>query len=146
MKENLFEILKIIREKANAFFCSELEKRKVDGICSTHGSILEALYHTEKGYMRMNEVAHKICRTKSTVTELVSKLERLGYVKKVTCPNDHRVTFLKLTKAGMNYKQKHDEITTELYTMIYKGFSEDEKLFLKKMLKRLSNNLDNDLI
>ena len=44
----------------------------------------------------MKEISELISKDKSTVTSLVNKLEKIGYVRKVACENDKRIVFLEL--------------------------------------------------
>ena len=46
--------------------------------------------------LSMKEISELISKDKSTVTSLVNKLEKIGYVRKVACENDKRIVFLEL--------------------------------------------------
>jgi DNA-binding MarR family transcriptional regulator len=141
MDKEIFNKMKNIRKKANDYFCEQMKKNNIKKICSSHGSILIALYRAENSRMQMNEIAKTIKRSKSTVTELVNKLVRLDYVKKEKCSSDSRITYIKLTKKGQKIKDKYEKIYNNLLEKTFKGFSDDEIRFLKGLLNRLNNNL-----
>ncbi|TYB31124.1 MAG: MarR family transcriptional regulator [Candidatus Mcinerneyibacterium aminivorans] len=141
MDKDIFNKMKNIRKKANDYFCEQMKKNNIKKICSSHGSILIALYRAENSRMQMNEIAKTIKRSKSTVTELVNKLVRLDYVKKEKCSSDSRITYIKLTKKGQKIKDKYERIYNNLLEKTFKGFSDDEIRFLKGLLNRLNNNL-----
>jgi DNA-binding MarR family transcriptional regulator len=50
--------------------------------------------------MRMHDLASSIILSRSGLTRLVDRLERDGYIKRVSCPSDARGAFAQLTPAG----------------------------------------------
>ena len=83
-----------------------------------------------------------IGKDKSTVTALVNKLSKLGYVKKEKCKKDRRVTYVEITEKSEEIEEKFNEISKDVYSTAYKNFSEDEKELFLKLLKKLNNNFD----
>ena len=70
-----------LRESGNRFILAELEKVGLSDIAPSHGDILVRLLACEA--CNMSELAKQVHRTKSTVTALVEKLERNGYVLRI---------------------------------------------------------------
>ena len=64
-----------IHEYADRFIIQELKKNNITGLVPSHGEILLWLYQNDK--MTMKNIADKIHRSKSTVTVLVNKLEKI---------------------------------------------------------------------
>ena len=56
--------------------------------------------HEAGGRLRMQELAAAVVLSKSGLTRLVDRLERAGYVARVSCASDRRVTFAEITDAG----------------------------------------------
>ena len=83
----------------------EFKKLGIKNLVSSHALILACLYKN-KGKAKMGSLATSIKRTKSTVTELVSKLVRLGYVKKLGLKGDKRVIKVVLTEIRLGLKKK----------------------------------------
>lgn len=77
-----------LRESGNRFILAELEKAGLGDIVPSHGDILVRLLSCEA--CNMSELARQVRRTKSTVTTLVEKLERNGYVLRMPDPEDSR--------------------------------------------------------
>ena len=86
-----------IREGYNKFLEKELDKKGITGLVSSHGAILSVLYK-HNGTLPVLQIADLINRTKSTVTELIAKLEKNEYVIKKPNPDDKRSTLIELTK------------------------------------------------
>ena len=127
-----------IRDAVNNLILSELNKHGVNGIAPSHGDILMCLY--EKNSLSVKELAEKIHRTQPTVTVLIDKLQKLGYVERIKSWEDNRVTLIKLTEKGVHLKPIFREISKKLNTVIYGGLKDNEKeqveYLLEKILKR----------
>jgi DNA-binding MarR family transcriptional regulator len=127
-----------IREKANRFIMSEMQKHGIEDIATSHGDIIYALYKTPR--LTMAEIAGKIGKDKSTVTALVDKLVRLGYVVKERDTEDTRVIYVSLTDKGNGLKPIFEEISGKLVALFYAGVSEKEKEEVLELLTRIYNN------
>lgn len=71
---------------------------KRNGLSAAEFSILELLYH--KGKMPLQRVGDTILVSSGGVTYTVDKLEEKGYLCRVSCPEDRRITYAELTEAG----------------------------------------------
>ena len=85
----------------------------------------------------MKEVADKINRTRPTVTVLVDKLEKLGYIKREVSEKDNRYTYIYLTKKGKDFKPVFEKISNKLNDMLYKNLSKDESDILENLLQKI---------
>jgi Transcriptional regulators len=127
-----------IREKANEFILKELELVGFKDIAPSHGEILATLFrHNE---CTMTELANSIHRDRSTVTTLVNKLIKLGYVSSKKDPNDNRSTIIFLSEKGRELEPSFREISEKLYDIEYKGITEEEKETFQKILEKIYNN------
>ncbi|WP_461206013.1 MarR family winged helix-turn-helix transcriptional regulator [Clostridium sp. DL1XJH146] len=127
------------KKKMIDFLEKKLEEQDIYGLIPSHGNILTALYENEKE-LTMKEIARIIGKDKSTVTPLINKLVKLGYVEKLKCEKDKRITFIKLTEKGRENESKYMNISKEIYETAYKGFTEEEKEVFLRLLKKMNNN------
>ena len=134
MKEMLSLVSKI-HEKGNRFIIEELKNNGAEGLVPSHGDILVCLY--ENGKMTMKDIANCIHRTKPTVTVLVDKLEKLGYVKREASDKDSRSTNIVLTQQGEDFKVIFEKISKELNKMLYKNLSSEESELIEKLLRKV---------
>ena len=132
---NMLTLISKIHEKGNRFIIEELKKNGAVGLVPSHGDILVCLYQNDK--MTMKEIAEKIHRTRPTVTVLVDKLEKLGYLKREISQNDNRYTYITLTKKGQDFKPVFEKISEDLNNMLYKNLSEEESDILENLLKKV---------
>lgn len=132
---NLLSLISKIHEKGNRFIVEELNKNGAEGLVPSHGDILVCLYQNDK--MTMKEIADKINRTRPTVTVLVDKLEKLGYLKREVSQEDSRYTYIVLTKKGQDFKPIFEKISKNLNNMLYENLSEEESDILENLLQKI---------
>lgn len=133
--KNLLSLISKIHEKGNRYIIEELKENGADGLVPSHGDILVCLYEQNK--MTMKDIADKIHRTRPTVTVLVDKLEKLGYLKRETSQDDNRYTYITLTKKGQDFKPIFERISEDLNNMLYKNLSEAESAILENLLEKI---------
>ena len=134
MKEMLSLVSKI-HEKGNRFIIEELKNNGAEGLVPSHGDILVCLY--KNGKMTMKDIANSIHRTKPTVTVLIDKLEKLGYLKREDSDEDSRSTNIVLTQKGVDFKVIFEKISEELNKMLYKNLSLEESELIEKLLRKV---------
>ena len=131
----ILSLISKIHEKGNRFIIEELKNNGVEGLAPSHGDILVCLYQNAK--MTMKDIADCIHRTKPTVTVLVDKLEKLGYLKRKASDKDSRYTYVILTQKGEDFKATFDQISNDLNKMLNKNLSENEVKLLEELLKKM---------
>ncbi|WP_419881517.1 MarR family winged helix-turn-helix transcriptional regulator [Peribacillus sp. B-H-3] len=137
IKYNTASMVGKIRDAVNNTIVSELNKHGVNGISPSHGDILVCLY--EKNGLSVKELVKKIHRTQPTVTVLIDKLQKLGYVERIKSWEDSRVTLINLTEKGIQLEPIFHEISKKLNTMIYGGFTDSEKEQVEHLLEKILN-------
>ena len=131
----ILSLISKIHEKGNRFIIEELKNNGVEGLVPSHGDILVCLYKNNK--MTMKDIANCIHRTKPTVTVLVDKLEKLGYLKRAASDKDSRSTYVILTQKGEDFKATFDQISNNLNKMLNKNLSENEVKLLEELLRKV---------
>lgn len=124
-----------IHEKGNRFITEELNTNGIEGLVPSHGDILAVLYLNGKSTMK--DIANKIHRTKPTVTVLVNKLEKLGFVKREKSDKDNRITYILPTQKALDFKPVFEKISTELNELLCKNLTEEESIILDNLLKKM---------
>ncbi len=127
-----------IKDEANQFIVKELEKYGIEGIVPSHGSILIALFN--KKQMTMKEIAEFIRRKQPTVTILIDKLLKYGYVEKRKDAEDSRSFIIQLTDKGEDFRTTFTEISDRLNKKIHRGITDNELEIFDKVLKQIAGN------
>lgn len=123
-----------LREAGNAFILAELKKVGLHDIAPSHGDILSQLLTCES--RNMSELAGHAHRTKSTVTTLVTKLEKSGYVERIPDPEDSRGVKVRLTDKGRSLKPAFNAISDGLQQLVLSRLTEEEAEELERLLKK----------
>lgn len=105
------------------------------GLNPTEFAVLELLYH--KGDQPLQQIGGKILLASGSITYVVDKLEAKGYLRRVACPNDRRVTFASITDKGREFIEEvfpgHGERIHELMSVLTTEEKETAILLLKKL-------------
>jgi DNA-binding MarR family transcriptional regulator len=138
-KDHIIFLIGRIQYKANRFLTHELKAHHIKGLAPSHGEILGSLML--RGPLPMSEIARIIDKDKSTITALVNKLLKLGYVEKKSHLTDNRISLIALTRKGTALKTDFQLIAKKLRAQSYIGISDDEREMLVHLLKKLNNNI-----
>lgn len=113
-------------------------------LVSTHGLTLsdyEVLLHLSRapdGLLRRIDLAERVLLTPSGITRLLEGLERAGLVCRASCPTDARVSYAKLTDAGLERLRAASSTHLEGVSRLFVGqFSAAELTTLGTLLARL---------
>lgn len=125
---------KVIHESTNHFF-------QENGLNPTEFAVLELLYH--KGRQPLQQIGNKILLASGSITYVVDKLEKRGYISRVSCDSDRRVTFAEITNEGNAFMDqlfpRHEKQLVELMGAL----SEEEKLEVIDLVKKLGLSIKN---
>lgn len=123
-----------LRAQGNDMIVAGLRQRGVEGIVPSHGDIMHVLLRRKS--CSLSELAGRIGRTKSTVTVLVRKLEKAGYVRRAPDPADARGVRISLTERGRALEPAFREISDELEKYIRERLTDEEAARLEALLAR----------
>ncbi|MNI75364.1 HTH-type transcriptional regulator SarZ [compost metagenome] len=93
------------------------------------------LYREEALSIKM--LAERVQRTQPTVTVLVNKLEKLGYVERHKSAEDSRVTMIRLTEQGRKLEPVFNQVSKQINEMIYGGLSDEQAEQLELLLSSI---------
>lgn len=139
MNRELIKTIAEIDKKLKTRKLKELELRGVEGLASSHGDILVALFRS--GSLSMRDLSETIQRDKSTVTALVNKLVKLGYVEKYKGLEDSRINFVRLTPLAYEKRETFIEAADIIMEMFSRHVSEDEIKTALNILKKINSGL-----
>ncbi|WP_127529858.1 MarR family winged helix-turn-helix transcriptional regulator [Paenibacillus kobensis] len=135
---DIVSLISKIREKVNRHIVSEMAKQGMEEIGTSHGDILYALFKTPR--LTMADISRRINKDKSTVTALVDKLVRLGYLTKERDQEDARVVYVALTPKGSELEPIFESISREMLDRFYANVTDEERELLFGALTKIYNN------
>ena len=134
---NLFFIFDQTRETIIRAVELELEQSKTNSAqCNVFCMLTK-----EKNGVTQGDLAKKLCRNLNSVSTLISKMERQGFVKKTKNKEDGKV-YVTLTQQGSEVWEK---VSERAIFLTFSVLSEEEKEQLKVLLKKLWNEARNIL-
>ncbi len=79
---------------------------------------------------------------KSTLTSMLDRMEKSGFVARVPSKEDRRTINIKLTDQARALRDVYIKISKEKTDLFYKGFSAKEMGLFESYLQRILDNLE----
>lgn len=102
-------------------------------------------YLIRDGNLTIGELSEKMALAYSTITDLVDRMEKNNLVIRVRDDKDRRVVRIKVLDKGFEILQKVLIKRIEYLEEMLNSFTEDEKQFLVKSLKKLYIAMEREL-
>ncbi|MHA1166791.1 MAG: MarR family winged helix-turn-helix transcriptional regulator [Candidatus Hodarchaeales archaeon] len=130
-----------IHQLSGRIFTKKLKEHDIE-INPAQGRVLFPLWRKDR--IAINELVKETALGKSTLTTMLDRLERAGYLKRLHSETDRRNVIIELTEKNFRLKNEYNSVSTEMNELFYAGFSEKEvDQFEKYLLRILSNLMDN---
>ena len=118
---------------------TKLLKKYTTKINPAQGKILIML--AQNNDLSIKEIAQKTLLGKSTLTSMLDRLEKAGFVERRHLQKDRRTIIIHITQTGKALIGDYTKAAKELTTIIYKGFQDSDIEFIEKSLHKILNNL-----
>lgn len=80
------------------------------------------------GNLTLSQFCEKLSLAPSTGTELVNRMNELGYLTKGAEKKDQRLTMLSVSPKGIEFLKRRRETLTEIFTKFLQPFCEKDRL------------------
>ena len=115
-----------------------LSRNGLEDLAGARGRVIFALWNEDN--IPIKKLVEKTSLDKATLTGIIDRLERDGYVKRTPSPDDKRVTLISRTGKDEIFKSKIPEASDQQNKLFYKGFSTSEIKEFEEYLKRILQN------
>ncbi len=115
-----------------------LRRNELEDLAGARGRVIFALWNEDN--IPIKKLVEKTSLDKATLTGIIDRLERDGYVKRIPSPDDKRVTLVSRTGKDEIFKSKIPEVSKQQNKLFYKGFSTSEIKEFENYLKRILQN------
>jgi DNA-binding MarR family transcriptional regulator len=88
-----------------------------------------------------SELAEHLHVQPATITKMIKRMERTGFVERRQDTEDQRVSRVYLTDAGRDIRDAVEGVLRELEEQTFAGFSSEERALLNQLLLRVRDNL-----
>lgn len=117
------------------------------GLNKSQASILFMLHHEESVSQKplsQKELAKKLNVTAPSITSAIQKMERAEFIKRAPDENDQRIMRLYLDEKGKSCIEHVKEVTRKMDEIMFRGISQEEQLFLRRLLIQMFENLSQE--
>ena len=115
-----------------------LSRNGLENLAGARGRVIFALWNEDN--IPIKNLVEKTSLDKATLTGIIDRLERDGYVKRIPSPGDKRSTLNSRTGKDEIFKSKIPEVSDQQNKLFYKGFSVKEIKDFENYLKRILQN------
>ncbi len=99
--------------------------------------VLVRLGRSEAGRLTMGSLAEEVSLTTGGVTRSVDRMEAAGFVERVPCPTDRRVSYASLTDSGRAKLDEAAQVHAGNLRSVFATFSDEDRNTLDTLLDRL---------
>lgn len=125
----------VLSKAFNTLSAESVRDMKRHGLSPSEFTIMELLYH--KGRQSIQQIGDKILVTSGSMTYNIDKLENKGYIRRVPCPQDRRVTYAEMTDEGTQLLDRIFPLHADVLNSLMSGLTTEEKLLATGLLKKL---------
>ena len=127
-----------IHQISQRIWNSILKNYNLQDLSGARGRIIFALWNTDN--IPIKELVKKTSLDKATLTGIIDRLERDGFIIRSHNPQDKREIIISRTGKDEIFKTKIPAASDEQNALFYKDFSQEEIFNFEKMLKKILKN------
>lgn len=146
-QENKDDILKLSNQLCFPLYASGKEitrryKPLLDKLDLTYTQYIVLMVLWEKDQISVKEIGEKLYLDSGTLTPLLNKLLKKGYIKKEVEPHDNRELIISLTNKGLKLKIEAYRIPPQIASKV--NLSEEEGKELYRLLYKVLEGFKNE--
>ncbi len=96
----------------------------------------------EKEGLTQSELAERMQIAPATVTKMLQRMEKTGFITRKPDPDDQRVSRVYLTDAGRAVQNEVESVFETMAKDTFAGFSAEETVLLRRFLLQIRDNLE----
>lgn len=138
--DDILNVISKTKETMSNYVLEELRKKGYGDFYLSHGAIL--INFKDKREMNYKELSERINKSPQTMTTLIRKLEKDGYITLHVDKNDKRNKLVRLSKKGREFIPVMMNISKKMYEIQYNSFDENEEKILRVLLHKIMNSFE----
>jgi DNA-binding MarR family transcriptional regulator len=131
----------LIRLIENAFKNTCTQILGVPDLTAAQMDVLNFLLANRGREMNQRDIENEFQITNPTVTGILNRLEKKGFVKRTVHPADKRQRIITITAKSSERERELEKKITVIEERIVTGFSREEQTQLRNFLQRMLKNL-----
>ena len=139
MKEESFEISMLIKEIYSDTMAIVSKSLKGSGLTNQQIMVIKLIAHNKK--VNISQLCSEMSLAKGTVSGIVSRMEKAGYVKKVKEEYDNRNTYVTFSDKGIEFAKEFRKEINSSFDKVFENFTYDEIKEIKNSLIKLRDGI-----
>jgi len=128
-----------IHQISARIFARMLKQYGIEDINPAQGRIMFALWQNDG--IAINDLSKETSLSKSTLTSMLDRLEKNGFLRREPSNRDRRKIYIWRTEKDKSFQKQYVRVSEKMTDMVYQGFTEEEMENFERMLKRIFDNL-----
>ena len=137
-KQGGFLIAKI-HQLSQRIFARILKDANLIDLNPAQGRIMFVLWRDDN--ISIHELSKRTLLSKSTLTSMLDRLERAGFIKRVPSKKDRREILIQLTEKNKLLQEKYVDVSKNMTKIYYKDFTVEEINNFENKLQKILDNL-----
>lgn len=133
----------VIWHKLIQFMQHQIDDEKychIKGLSKIEMSILQLVYNLPN--IILKDICTELDIPKSTLTSAIKRLEKKGYVKRISINNDQRAYMLQTTELGKIAQQEHLDVEYSVISLLLNNLEIEETNMLLSLLQKATEEID----
>lgn len=142
MTKTVIDQFREVQPKFSRFYTRILQQA---GLTQPQYAVLLELLSSYPEPMSMTAISCKLYITKPAVTNLADRLEENGFLKRISHPNDRRISLLEIQPKGKKTAEKIRSRFLDVMVSAVKPLNRGEKDSVQKFYAFISGRLDEEI-
>ena len=139
-KKSLIHEIKVIDGDIFRAICNRYKRMNVD-ITPMHAKIIMTIYRSREPLCQKDLEETMSCN-KSTMSSIVSTMEKNGLVHRHTSEQDSRINYLVLTEKGLDMAEFLKKDRRLMDNVMVEGISDEECIVFSQIVDKIRKNLE----
>lgn len=132
-------IVSQVKQIQGRIFDKLLKDYGIDSFNGPQGRILYVLWQQDN--LPISEIGSRTSLAKTSLTTMLDRMEKRGYIQRNNAPNDRRQILITLTDKAKSLNSKYNEVTDHMNQIFYEGFSDEAIKAFDDNLQHVLENL-----
>lgn len=128
-----------IKQIQGRIFERLLKANDIDEFNGAQGRILYVLWQEDN--LAIHQLSRRTSLAKTTLTSMLDRMEKAGYLQRVFDPVDRRQIRIVLTEKARALQNRYLAVSAQMNDIFYRGFSPEEITQLDNVLAKILENL-----
>jgi DNA-binding MarR family transcriptional regulator len=139
LREGGFLVSKI-KQISERIFDKKLKAYQIRDLNAAQGRIIFSLWQQDN--IPISELARKSALGKTTLTSMLNRLERCGYIARTSDNKDKRKEIIYLTDKSKSLENRYRSVSVEMTDLFYRGLNDRQIDKFEATLRKIISNLE----